>query len=121
MKLSDIKKGIIANLAVRNPHTLEVNSVIEGNSYFGLCIFTGVSLMFGHTIDDIAEYQSDDKENIEFMEKKFIQIMDEFYNTKEPGVTAIGFHTKTSLILNFIKHNYGKTISLAEIIKENIK
>lgn len=121
MTLDNIKKGIVCNLAVRNPHTLEVNPVIEGNSYFGVCIFTGISRMYGFTIEEISEYLSEAPSDIEFMEKKFLTILDEYYNTKEPGVTAKGFNTKTSLILNYIMHNYGKTVSLAEIIKDNIK
>lgn len=121
MELESIRSGIVANLAVKNPHTLEVNQVIEGNSYFGVCIFTGVALMYGYSSEDIAEFLSDDLSNVEFMEGKFLSIMDEFYNTKDPGVTAKGFHTKTSLVMNYIKNKHGKTVSLAEIIKEHIK
>ena len=121
MELENIKRGILANLAVKNPHTLEVNQVIEGNSYFGVCIFTGIALMYGHSKEDIADFISEDISNIEFMEGKFLSIMDEFYNTKDPRVTAKGFHTKTSLVMNYIKNRHGKAVSLAEIIKEHIK
>tara|TARA_R110002050_G_scaffold150400_6_gene277122 strand:- start:762 stop:1127 length:366 start_codon:yes stop_codon:yes gene_type:complete len=121
MTLENIRQGILSNLAVRNRFTLEVDPVIEGNSYFGVCIFVGVALMHNFTIESIQEFLSEDKENILFMESKFLSIMDEYFNTKDPGDTAKGFHIKTSLILNYIKHNYGKTVSLAEIIKNQIK
>jgi hypothetical protein len=121
MDLSKIRKGILKNLAVKNPHTLEVNSVIEGNSYFGLCIFIGLGLMFGHSHKTIAEYLSEDVDHVKFLEEKFISILSDYFNTKKPTTTAKGFYTKTSLVLNFINNNYGKKVSLAEVIKDKIK
>ena len=56
MELRDIKKGILNNLAVKNPHTLEVDPVLEGNSYFGLCIFVGVSRMFNFSLAEITDF-----------------------------------------------------------------
>lgn len=121
MELDNIRKGILKNLAVKNPHTLEVNAVIEGNSYFGVCIFVGISLMFGHSHKVIGEYLSEDKEHINFLEEKFLSILGDYFNTKDPSTTTKGFYTKTSLVLNYINNNYGKQISLADVIKDKIK
>jgi len=121
MELNSIKKGIIKNLAVRNRHTLEVDAVIEGNSYFGLCIFVGISLMFGHSEKYIAEYLSEDVKHIRFLEEKFLSFLGDYFNSKNPSTTTKSFYTKTSLVLNFINNNYGKKISLAEVIKDKIK
>lgn len=121
MELDNIKKGILKNLAVKNPHTLEVSAVIEGNSYFGECIFVGISLMFGHSHDLVGKYLSIDQDRVEFLEKKFLDILGEYFETKDPSATTNGFYTKSSLVLNFIKYEYGKTISLAEVIKDKIK
>jgi hypothetical protein len=121
MELKDIKKGITRNLAVKNPHTLEVNAVIEGNSYFGTCIFVGVSRLYNFSIEEITNFLSEDKEHVEFLEEKFLSILGDYFNTKDPSTTTKGFFTKTNLILNHIRIEHSKTISLAEIIKEKIK
>ena len=120
MTLENIKKGVIANLAVRNKYTLEVDKTIEGNSYFGVCIFVGISRMFDYSLNEIQEHLSEDLETVKFMEEKFRIILNDYFNG-EKGDTSKNFHTKTSLILNFIKNNYGKKVSLAEIIKDQIK
>ena len=121
MKLTDIRKGILNNLAVKNRHTLEVDSVIEGNSYFGVCIFVGISRMFNFSEKEIAEFLSEDLHHIKFLEDKFLTILDDYFNTKAPSTTAKAFFVKTNLLLNHIRIEHSKTISLAEIIKEKIK
>ena len=121
MKLQDIKIGIINNLAVKNRHTLEVDSVLEGNSYFGLCIFVGVARMFNFSIEEIQEYLREPLDHIEFLEEKFLNILNSYFNTKDPSVTTKGFYTKTNLILNHIRLEHRKTVTLADIIKDKIK
>lgn len=121
MKLIDIKKGILKNLAVKNPHTLEVSAVIEGNSYFGACIFVGIGRMYNFSVGELAEELSETKEHVEFLEEKFISILGDYFTTKEPSTTTKGFFIKTNLILNHIRINHSKTISLDEIIKDKIK
>lgn len=121
MELKDIKKGILKNLAVKNPHTLEVNAVIEGNSYFGSCIFVGLARIYNFSVNEIQEFLSEDAEHIKFLEEKFLSILGDYFNTKTPSTTTKGFFTKTNLILNHIRIEHSKTISLAEIIKEHIK
>ena len=46
MELKNIREGILKNMAVKNRWNLEVDQVIEGNSYFGQCIFIGVASMY---------------------------------------------------------------------------
>jgi hypothetical protein len=121
MELKDIKKGILHNLAVKNRHTLEVDSVIEGNSYFGVCIFIGISKMFNFSSQKIADFLSEDLDHVEFLEEKFLSILDDYFNKKEPSTTAKAFYIKTNLLLNHIRIEHSKTISLAEIIKDKIK
>lgn len=121
MTLEDIKKGIVKNLTVKNPHTLEVNAVIEGNSYFGACIFVGVARIYNFDYKEIQEYLSEDEDHIMFLEDKFLNILSDYFNTKEPSITTKGFFTKTNLILNHIRIEFKKTISLADIIKDKIK
>jgi len=121
MELQDIKKGIINNLAVKNKHTLEVDSVLEGNSYFGLCIFVGVSRMFNFSLEEIQDFLREPMDHIEFLEEKFLNILGSYFNTKDPSLTTKGFYTKTNLILNHIRIEHRKTITLADIIKEKIK
>lgn len=121
MKLLDIKKGILHNLAVRNQHTLEVDPVLEGNSYFGLCIFVGVSRMFNFSKTEIQEFLSEPMDHVEFLEEKFLSILDNYFNTKDPSVTTRGFFVKTNLILNHIRLEHQKSVSLKDIIKEKIK
>ncbi len=121
MKLDNIRKGILHNLAVKNRHTLEVSKSIEGNSYFGQCIFVGISRMFDFSVEEISDYLSLDIESVEFHDQKFRSLLDIYFNQQDPGDTIKNFHTKTSLILNHIKLNYGKVVSLGEIIKDNIK
>tara|TARA_B100000780_G_scaffold231386_1_gene171185 strand:- start:462 stop:827 length:366 start_codon:yes stop_codon:yes gene_type:complete len=121
MKLRDIKIGILKNLAVRNQHTLEVDPVLEGNSYFGLCIFVGVARMFNFSLEEIEEYLREPMDHIEFLEEKFLSILGTYFSTKEPSLTTKGFYTKTNLILNHIRLEHKKTVSLADIIKEKIK
>lgn len=121
MKLSDIRKGILNNLAVKNRHTLEVDSVIEGNSYFGTCIFVGVARMYNFSEEEVSQSLSENLHHIKFLEDKFLTILDDYFNTKDPSTTAKAFFIKTNLILNHIRIEHGKTISLAEIIKEKIK
>jgi len=121
MKLNDIKKGILNNLAVKNRHTLEVDSVIEGNSYFGVCIFVGISRMFNFSAQEISDFLSEDLHHVKFMEDKFITILDDYFNSKEPSATSKAFSVKTNLLLNHIRIEHSKTVSLAEIIKEKIK
>tara|TARA_B100000795_G_C22405367_1_gene288746 strand:+ start:111 stop:476 length:366 start_codon:yes stop_codon:yes gene_type:complete len=121
MTLLDIKKGIIRNLAVKNPHTLEVDPVLEGNSYFGLCIFVGVSRMFNFSLEEIQDFLREPMDHCEFLEEKFLSILGTYFNTKKPSLTTKGFYTKTNLILNFIRLEHRKTVSLADIIKEKIK
>lgn len=121
MKLTDIKRGILKNLAVRNTHTLEVNPVIEGNSYFGACIFVGVGKMYNFSTTELAEELSETEEHVEFLEEKFINILGDYFTTKDPSITTKGFFVKTNLILNHLRINYNKTVSLDEIIKDKIK
>lgn len=121
MKLDNIRKGILHNLAVKNRHTLEVSKSIEGNSYFGQCIFVGISRMFDFSTENIADYLSVDLETVDFYDQKFRSLLDTYFNTDNPGDTIKNFHTKTSLVLNHIKINYGKVVSLGEIINKNIK
>tara|TARA_B100000780_G_scaffold223130_1_gene162230 strand:- start:2131 stop:2496 length:366 start_codon:yes stop_codon:yes gene_type:complete len=121
MELSDIKKGILNNLAVRNQYTLEVDPVLEGNSYFGLCIFVGVARMFNFSLEEIQDYLRQDMEHVKFLEGKFLSILDSYFNTKDPSLTTKGFYTKTNLILNHIRLEHKKIVSLADIIKEKIK
>ena len=121
MNLLDIRKGILNNLAVKNKHTLDVDPVLEGNSYFGQCIFVGVSRMFNFSKEEIQEFLYEPMDHIEFLEEKFLSILDTYFNTKEPSLTTKGFYTKTNLILNHIRLEHRKTVSLADIIKEKIK
>jgi len=121
MTIDNIKTGILKNLAVKNPHTLEVDKSIEGNSYFGVCIFVGICRMFDFSIDQITEYLSEDEEAVIFMEEKFRSILNEYFNSKDNTATTKGFGIKTNLILNYIKNNYGKTVPLSEIIKNDIR
>lgn len=121
MQLEDIKIGIIHNLAVKNKHTLEVDSVLEGNSYFGLCIFVGVARMFNFSLEEIQDYLREPMDHIEFLEEKFLNILGTYFSTKQPSLTTKGFYTKTNLILNHIKLEHRKTVSLADIIKDKIK
>lgn len=121
MKLADIKKGILKNLAVKNPHTLEVSAVIEGNSYFGACIFVGIGRMYNFSVQELAEELSESKDHIDFLEEKFLNILNDYFSTKDPSATTKGFFVKTNLILNYIRINYSKTVSLDEIIKDKIK
>lgn len=120
MDLKTIKKAIISNLAVKNPHTLEVDHVIEGNSYFGMCIFIGVGLMYGNKEEEIELILNIGPEEREFYHKKFLLFLNEYYNETE-STTTKRFGTKVNLILNYIKNHGGKQISLAEIIKDNIE
>lgn len=55
------------------------------------------------------------------MEDKFITILDDYFNSKEPSATSKAFSVKTNLLLNHIRIEHSKTVSLAEIIKEKIK
>ena len=121
MKLEDIKIGIIHNLAVKNKHTLEVDSVLEGNSYFGLCIFVGVARMFNFSLEEIQDNLRETMDHIEFLEEKFLNILGTYFSTKQPSLTTKGFYTKTNLILNHIRLEHRKTVSLADIIKDKIK
>lgn len=121
MQLEDIKIGIIHNLAVKNKHSLEVDSVLEGNSYFGLCIFVGVARMFNFSLEEIQDYLREPMDHIEFLEEKFLNILGTYFSTKQPSLTTKGFYTKTNLILNHIKLEHRKTVSLADIIKDKIK
>ena len=121
MKLNDIKKGILKNLAVKNHHSLEVDPVLEGNSYFGLCIFVGVSRMFNFSMEEIQEFLHEPMDHIEFLEGKFLSILGNYFNTKTPSLTTKGFYTKTNLILNHIRNEHQLKVSLADIIKDKIK
>ena len=121
MKIEAIKKGVMNNLSVKNPLTLEVKPSIEGNSYFGVCIFVGVARMFNFSHGEINEMLTDDMENVLFMEEKFLQILGDYFHSKNPSETEKALFTKTNLVLNHIKLNHGKTVSLAQIIKDKIR
>ena len=121
MTIENIKKGILKNLAIKNPYTLEVDKSIEGNSYFGVCIFVGICRMFDFSIKVITSHLSEDEEAVVFMEEKFRSILHEFFNSDSPTATTKAFATKTNLILNHIKLNYGKVLPLSEIINSEIK
>lgn len=121
MTLDNIKKGILSNLAVKNRYTLEVNHVIEGNSYFGVCIFVGVSAMFGFEDSEVEDYLSIDSSERDFMHAKFLDIIEQYYSNKEGSTTAKRFHTKVNLILNHLYTITRKKVTLADIIKDKIK
>ena len=70
MNLLDIREGILNNLAVKNKHTLDVDPVLEGNSYFGQCIFVGVSRMFNFSKEEIQQFLY---EPMNFWKKSFYQ------------------------------------------------
>tara|TARA_Y100000114_G_C11687634_1_gene291907 strand:- start:120 stop:488 length:369 start_codon:yes stop_codon:yes gene_type:complete len=122
MDLKDIRSVICCNMAVKNIHTLEVNQTIEGNSYFGVCIFIGLAKMFGFEDTEIEDFVSVDAEEREFMQNKFLKYLtDYFEDEKSPNTTAKRFYTKVNLILNGVKINHNKVVTLADIIKDNIK
>ena len=120
MELKNIKEGIIKNMAVKNSWNLEVDQVIEGNSYFGLCIFIGVASMYGFSDQSVKDFLSIDREEREFMEEKFLRILGDSFDTKNDSVTAKRFQTKVNLILNYIRHEFKKTVNLKDIIQNKI-
>lgn len=120
MELRNIREGIEKNMAVKNRWNLEVDQVIEGNSYFGVCIFVGVASMYGFSKAEVKEFLSIDTEERDFMEEKFIRILKDSFDKNNDSVTAKRFQTKVNLILNFIRHEYRKTVSLKDIIANKI-
>ena len=56
------------------------------------------------------------------MQNKFLKYLtDYFEDEKSPNTTAKRFYTKVNLILNGVKINHNKVLTLADIIKDNIK
>ena len=122
MELRDIRYVICSNMAVKNIHTLDVNQTIEGNSYFGVCIFIGIAKMFGFENEEVEEFISIDSDERIFMENKFLRYLKDYFdNEPNANTTSKRFYTKVNLILNGIKLNHNKMVSLADIIKDNIR
>tara|TARA_R100000458_G_C8196031_1_gene188122 strand:+ start:252 stop:614 length:363 start_codon:yes stop_codon:yes gene_type:complete len=120
MEIRDIQDAIIKNMAVKNRHTLEVNAVIEGNSYFGVCIFIGVAAMFQLEDEEVRKFLSIDENERIFMEQKFLSNLKDGFEYDVPGTTSKRFVTKVQLILNSLKHAGKGRINLVDIIKDKI-
>ena len=120
MELKNIREGIIKNMAIKNKWTLEVDQVIEGNSYFGVCVFVGVASMYDFDPVEVRTFLSIEEEERSFMESKFIKILKDSFDKKNDSVTAKRFQTKVNLILNYIRNEFRKTISLRDIIENKI-
>ena len=107
-------------MAINNPHTLETDQLIEGNTYFGVCVFVGVAGLFLFSNEEVQESVSITAKERDFMEKKFRKICEEYFSTNYPSVTTKRFGTKVNLVLNYLRLVHRKRVSLADIIKEKI-
>tara|TARA_R110002049_G_scaffold186687_1_gene354955 strand:+ start:263 stop:625 length:363 start_codon:yes stop_codon:yes gene_type:complete len=120
MELENIREGIVKNMAVKNKWNLDVDQVIEGNSYFGICIFIGVASMYGFKEQSVKDFLSISMEERDFMEDKFIRILKDSFDKNNDSVTAKRFQTKVNLILNYIRNEFRKTVSLKDIIENKV-
>ena len=120
MELKNIREGILKNMAVKNRWNLEVDQVIEGNSYFGQCIFIGVASMYGFNNQSVKDFLSISTDERDFMEDKFLRILQDSFDKKNNSVTAKRFQVKVNLILNYIRHEFKKTVNLKDIIQNKI-